>query len=67
MKVDGQKSTWRASKPLTVKLPTCQSIWDFLEEMFSEKNEKLIDLNLAVIHYLMKALIFRQKRFFSPT
>jgi len=29
--------------------------------MFSEKNEKLLDLNLALIHYLMKALDIQTK------
>ena len=32
-----------------------------LGEMFSEKNEKLLDLNLALIHYLMKALDIQTK------
>jgi WbqC-like protein family len=33
----------------------------FLEEMFSGKNEKLMDLNLAVIHYLMRALAIKTR------
>lgn len=32
---------------------------ELLEQMFSEKNEKLIDLNLSVIRYLMKTLDIR--------
>ena len=38
------------------KAPYLSEHLGFLEEMFSEKNEKLVDLNLAVIHYLMRAL-----------
>jgi hypothetical protein len=38
------------------KAPYLSEHLGFLEVMFSEKNEKLIDLNLALIHYLMKAL-----------
>jgi len=38
------------------KAPYLAEHLGFLEEMFSEKNEKLMDLNLALIQYLMKAL-----------
>jgi len=33
----------------------------FLEEMFSEKRENLLDLNMALIHYLMGALAIKTK------
>ena len=38
------------------KAPYLTEHLEFLNEMFSEKNETLIDLNLAVIRYLMKSL-----------
>src|SRR4030042_6425493 len=38
------------------KAPYLAEHLEFLEKIFSEKNETLMDLNLAVIHYLMKAL-----------
>jgi hypothetical protein len=41
------------------KAPYLSENLEFLEEMFSEKNEKLMDLNLAVIHYLMRALAIK--------
>jgi len=34
---------------------------ELLEQMFAEKNEKLIDLNLSVIRYLMKTLDIRSQ------
>ncbi|MGE5842251.1 MAG: WbqC family protein [Deltaproteobacteria bacterium] len=34
---------------------------EFLEAMFSDKHEKLLDLNLAVIHHLMRALAIKTK------
>jgi hypothetical protein len=34
---------------------------EFLEEIFSEKNERLSELNLAVIRYLMRALAIKTK------
>jgi len=43
------------------KAPYLAEHLGFLEEMFSEKNEKLIDLNLALIQYLMKALDIQAK------
>ena len=43
------------------KAPYLAEHLGFLEEMFSEKNEKLMDLNLALIHYLMKALDIQAK------
>ena len=43
------------------KAPYLSEHLGFLEEMFSEKNEKLMDLNLALIHYLMKALDIQAK------
>jgi len=43
------------------KAPYLAEHLGFLEEMFSEKNEKLIDLNLALIQYLMKALDIHAK------
>jgi len=38
------------------KAPYLPEHLDFIKEMFSERNEKLMDLNLAVIHYLMRVL-----------
>jgi hypothetical protein len=43
------------------KAPYLAEHLGFLEEMFSEKNEKLMDLNLALIQYLMKALDIQAK------
>jgi hypothetical protein len=43
------------------KTPYLAEHLGFLEEMFSEKNEKLMDLNLALIQYLMKALDIQAK------
>jgi len=43
------------------KAPYLSEHLGILEEMFSEKNEKLVDLNLAVIHYLMRALAIKTK------
>ena len=43
------------------KAPYLPDHLGFLEEMFSEKNEKLVDLNLAVIQYLMRALAIKTK------
>jgi hypothetical protein len=43
------------------KAPYLSEHLGFLEEMFSEKNEKLMDLNLALIHYLMRALDIQTK------
>jgi hypothetical protein len=43
------------------KAPFLSDHLEFLEEMFSEKNERLMDLNLAVIRYLMRALAIRTK------
>jgi hypothetical protein len=43
------------------KAPYLSEHLGFLDEMFSEKNEKLMDLNLALIHYLMKALDIQAK------
>ena len=43
------------------KAPYLSEHLGFLEEMFSEKNEKLVDLNLAVIHYLMRALAIKTR------
>jgi hypothetical protein len=34
---------------------------EFIEEMFSERNETLKELNLAVIHYLMRALTIKTR------
>jgi len=38
------------------KSPYLPEHLEFLEEMFSEKNEKIVDLNMAVMHYLMKVM-----------
>jgi hypothetical protein len=38
------------------KAPYLSEHLEFLEKIFSEKNETLMGLNLALIHYLMKAL-----------
>jgi hypothetical protein len=43
------------------KAPYLSEHLEFLEEMFSEKNEMLMDLNLAVIRYLMRALAIKTK------
>jgi hypothetical protein len=43
------------------KAPYLSEHLGFLEEMFSEKNEKLVDLNLSVIHYLMRALAIKTR------
>ncbi len=43
------------------KAPYLSEHLEFLEEMFSEKNERLMDLSLAVIHYLMRALTIETK------
>ncbi len=43
------------------KAPYLSEHLEFLEGMFSEKNEKLIDLNLSVIRYLMKSLDIQTK------
>jgi WbqC-like protein family len=43
------------------KAPYLSEHLEFLEEMFSEKKETLLELNLAVIHYLMNALAIRTK------
>jgi hypothetical protein len=43
------------------KAPYLSEHLEFLTEMFSEKNEKLMDLNLAVIQYLMRALTIKTK------
>jgi hypothetical protein len=41
------------------KAPYLSEHLDFLEEMFSEKKETLMDLNLAAIRYLMRALAIK--------
>jgi len=41
--------------------PYLQEHWEFIMQMFSEKNEKLVDLNLAVIHHLLQALKINTK------
>jgi hypothetical protein len=41
--------------------PYLQEHLEFLEEMFSEKTAKVIDMNLAVIHYLMRVLAIKTK------
>jgi hypothetical protein len=46
-------------KSAYTKAPYLPEHLDFLEEMFSEKKETLMDLNLAVIHYLMRALAIK--------
>ena len=43
------------------KAPYLSEHLGFMEEMFSEKKEKLMDLNLALIRYLMKALDIQTK------
>lgn len=43
------------------KAPYLAEHLEFIKEIFAERNEKLMDLNLAVIHYLMKALGIKTK------
>jgi hypothetical protein len=43
------------------KAPYLPEHLDFLEGMFSDKKERLMDLNLAVIAYLMRALTIKTK------
>jgi len=43
------------------KAPYLPEHLQFLEEMFSQKKETLLDLNLAVIHYLMRALAIKTR------
>ena len=43
------------------KAPYLSEHLELLQQMFSEENEKLIDLNLTVIRYLMKTLDMRTK------
>ena len=43
------------------KAPYLPEHLEFIKEMFSERNEKLMDLNLAVIHYLMRVLGIKTK------
>ena len=43
------------------KAPYLAEHLGFLEKMFSEEDEKLLDLNLAVIHYLLGALAIKTK------
>jgi hypothetical protein len=43
------------------KAPYLSEHLEFIEQIFSEKHEKLMDLNLAVIQYLMRALTIKTK------
>ena len=43
------------------KAPYLPEHLEFLEEMFSGKKETLLELNLAVIHYLMRALAIKTR------
>ena len=43
------------------KAPYLPEHLEFMKEMFSERNEKLMDLNLAVIRYLMRILGIKTK------
>lgn len=54
-------TTWSLNHKKTIqfsykKSPFFQNYWDFFDELYDEKFEKLIDLNLKIILYLMKVL-----------
>lgn len=54
-------TTWSLNHKKTIqfsykKSPFFQNYWDFFDELYDEKFEKIIDLNLKIILYLMKVL-----------